>query len=80
MAGRLDPVIGRDEEITCRTKNNLCLWENPEWKTAIAGLAWIVDGDVDNLKDKVYFHGYGRIIAGLNTKENLKNVLNQWWR
>jgi ATP-dependent Clp protease ATP-binding subunit ClpB len=37
--GKLDPVIGRDEEIrrvlqilTRRTKNNLCLWENPEWE------------------------------------------------
>ena len=65
-AGKLDPVIGRDEEIrrvlqilTRRTKNNPMLVGEPGvGKTAIAeGLAHrIVDGDVpDNLKDKIVF-------------------------
>ena len=63
-SGKLDPVIGRDEEIrrvlqilTRRTKNNPMLVGEPGvGKTAIAeGLAHrIVDGDVlDNLKDKI---------------------------
>ena len=62
--GKLDPVIGRDEEIrrvlqilTRRTKNNPMLVGEPGvGKTAIAeGLAHrIVDGDVpENLKDKI---------------------------
>jgi ATP-dependent Clp protease ATP-binding subunit ClpB len=64
--GKLDPVIGRDEEIrrvlqilTRRTKNNPMLVGEPGvGKTAIAeGLAHrIVDGDVpENLKDKIVF-------------------------
>jgi ATP-dependent Clp protease ATP-binding subunit ClpB len=71
QSGKLDPVIGRDEEIrrvlqilTRRTKNNPMLVGEPGvGKTAIAeGLAHrIVDGDVpENLKDKiVLFVRYG---------------------
>ena len=65
-AGKIDPVIGRDEEIrrvlqilTRRTKNNPMLVGEPgAGKTAIAeGLAHrIVDGDVpENLKDKIVY-------------------------
>lgn len=74
--GKLDPVIGRDDEIrrvlqilTRRTKNNPMLVGEPGvGKTAIAeGLAHrIVDGDVpENLKDKIIFSlDMGSLIAG----------------
>jgi ATP-dependent Clp protease ATP-binding subunit ClpB len=89
--GKLDPVIGRDEEIrrvlqilTRRTKNNPMLVGEPGvGKTAIAeGLAHrIVDGDVpENLKDKiVYSLDMGALIAGAKYKgefeERLKAVV-----
>jgi ATP-dependent Clp protease ATP-binding subunit ClpB len=92
-AGKLDPVIGRDEEIrrvlqilTRRTKNNPMLVGEPGvGKTAIAeGLAHrIVDGDVpDNLKDKiVYSLDMGALIAGAKYKgefeERLKAVVKE---
>ena len=92
-AGKLDPVIGRDEEIrrvlqilTRRTKNNPMLVGEPGvGKTAIAeGLAHrIVDGDVpDNLKDKiVYSLDMGALIAGAKYKgefeERLKSVVKE---
>jgi ATP-dependent Clp protease ATP-binding subunit ClpB len=91
--GKLDPVIGRDEEIrrvlqilTRRTKNNPMLIGEPGvGKTAIAeGLAHrIVDGDVpENLKDKiVYSLDMGALIAGAKYKgefeERLKSVVNE---
>jgi ATP-dependent Clp protease ATP-binding subunit ClpB len=91
--GKLDPVIGRDEEIrrvlqilTRRTKNNPMLVGEPGvGKTAIAeGLAHrIVDGDVpDNLKDKViYSLDMGSLIAGAKYKgefeERLKAVVKE---
>ena len=91
--GKLDPVIGRDEEIrrvlqilTRRTKNNPMLVGEPGvGKTAIAeGLAHrIVDGDVpDNLKDKVIFSlDMGSLIAGAKYKgefeERLKAVVKE---
>ena len=91
--GKLDPVIGRDEEIrrvlqilTRRTKNNPMLVGEPGvGKTAIAeGLAHrIVDGDVpDNLKDKVvYSLDMGALIAGAKYKgefeERLKSVVKE---
>ena len=91
--GKLDPVIGRDEEIrrvlqilTRRTKNNPMLVGEPGvGKTAIAeGLAHrIVDGDVpDNLKDKVVFSlDMGALIAGAKYKgefeERLKSVVKE---
>ncbi|MBC5838024.1 ATP-dependent chaperone ClpB [Flavobacterium muglaense] len=92
-AGKLDPVIGRDEEIrrvlqilTRRTKNNPMLVGEPGvGKTAIAeGLAHrIVDGDVpDNLKDKIVFSlDMGALIAGAKFKgefeERLKAVVKE---
>ncbi|WP_162128101.1 ATP-dependent chaperone ClpB [Flavobacterium phycosphaerae] len=92
-AGKLDPVIGRDEEIrrvlqilTRRTKNNPMLVGEPGvGKTAIAeGLAHrIVDGDVpENLKDKiVYSLDMGALIAGAKYKgefeERLKSVVKE---
>jgi len=92
-SGKLDPVIGRDEEIrrvlqilTRRTKNNPMLVGEPGvGKTAIAeGLAHrIVDGDVpDNLKDKiVYSLDMGALIAGAKYKgefeERLKAVVKE---
>ncbi|MGO4903953.1 ATP-dependent chaperone ClpB [Flavobacterium sp. W20_MBD1_R3] len=92
-SGKLDPVIGRDEEIrrvlqilTRRTKNNPMLVGEPGvGKTAIAeGLAHrIVDGDVpDNLKDKiVYSLDMGALIAGAKYKgefeERLKSVVKE---
>lgn len=92
-AGKLDPVIGRDEEIrrvlqilTRRTKNNPMLVGEPGvGKTAIAeGLAHrIVDGDVpDNLKDKIVFSlDMGALIAGAKYKgefeERLKSVVKE---
>jgi ATP-dependent Clp protease ATP-binding subunit ClpB len=91
--GKLDPVIGRDEEIrrvlqilTRRTKNNPMLVGEPGvGKTAIAeGLAHrIVDGDVpDNLKDKIVFSlDMGALIAGAKYKgefeERLKSVVKE---
>nr|WP_314897599.1 ATP-dependent chaperone ClpB [uncultured Flavobacterium sp.] len=93
LTGKLDPVIGRDEEIrrvlqilTRRTKNNPMLVGEPGvGKTAIAeGLAHrIVDGDVpDNLKDKiVYSLDMGALIAGAKYKgefeERLKSVVKE---
>ena len=92
-SGKLDPVIGRDEEIrrvlqilTRRTKNNPMLVGEPGvGKTAIAeGLAHrIVDGDVpENLKDKiVYSLDMGALIAGAKFKgefeERLKAVVKE---
>ncbi len=91
--GKLDPVIGRDEEIrrvlqilTRRTKNNPILIGEPGvGKTAIAeGIAHrIVDGDVpENLKSKlVYSLDMGALIAGAKYKgefeERLKSVVKE---
>ncbi|WP_298955462.1 ATP-dependent chaperone ClpB [uncultured Nonlabens sp.] len=91
--GKLDPVIGRDEEIrrilqilSRRTKNNPMLVGEPGvGKTAIAeGLAHrIVAGDVpDNLKDKQIFSlDMGALIAGAKYKgefeERLKAVIKE---
>ncbi len=91
--GKLDPVIGRDEEIrrvlqilTRRTKNNPMLVGEPGvGKTAIAeGLAHrIVDGDVpENLKEKIVFSlDMGALIAGAKYKgefeERLKAVVKE---
>ena len=91
--GKLDPVIGRDEEIrrvlqilTRRTKNNPMLVGEPGvGKTAIAeGLAHrIVDGDVpENLKDKIVLSlDMGALIAGAKYKgefeERLKAVVKE---
>ncbi len=91
--GKLDPVIGRDEEIrrilqilTRRTKNNPILIGEPgTGKTAIAeGLAHrIIDGDIpDNLKDKQIFAlDMGSLIAGAKFKgefeERLKAVIKE---
>ena len=91
--GKLDPVIGRDEEIrrilqilTRRTKNNPILVGEPgTGKTAIAeGLAHrIIRGDVpENLKSKVvYSLDMGALIAGAKFKgefeERLKSVIKE---
>lgn len=91
--GKLDPVIGRDEEIrrvlqilSRRTKNNPMLVGEPGvGKTAIAeGLAHrIVQGDIpDNLKDKtIYSLDMGALIAGAKYKgefeERLKAVIKE---
>ena len=91
--GKLDPVIGRDEEIrrllqiiSRRTKNNPILVGEPgTGKTAIAeGLAHrIIDGDVpENLKEKEIFAlDMGALIAGAKYKgefeERLKNVIKE---
>ena len=90
---KLDPVIGRDEEIrnvirilSRKTKNNPCLIGEPGvGKTAIAeGLALrIVSGDVpDNLKNHTIFSlDLGALIAGAKFRgefeERLKAVLNE---
>ncbi|MGQ1947978.1 ATP-dependent chaperone ClpB [Geofilum sp. OHC36d9] len=90
-SGKLDPVIGRDEEIrrvlqilSRRTKNNPILIGEPGvGKTAIAeGLAHrIIDGDVpDNLKSKQIFSlDMGALVAGAKYKgefeERLKSVV-----
>ena len=92
-AGRLDPVIGRDEEIrrvlqilSRRTKNNPILIGEPgTGKTAIVeGLAHrILRGDVpENLRDKqLYSLDMGALIAGAKYKgefeERLKSVVNE---
>lgn len=91
--GKLDPVIGRDEEIrrilqilSRRTKNNPMLVGEPgTGKTAIAeGLAHrIVKGDIpENLKDKQIFSlDMGALIAGAKYKgefeERLKSVIKE---
>ena len=91
--GKLDPVIGRDDEIrrvlqilSRRTKNNPVLIGEPgTGKTAIVeGLAHrILRGDVpDNLKDKsLYSLDMGALIAGAKYKgefeERLKSVVNE---
>ena len=91
--GKLDPVIGRDEEIrrtlhilSRRSKNNPILVGEPGvGKTAIAeGLAMrIVNGDVpDNLKSKIIFAlDMGQLIAGAKYKgefeERLKGVVKE---
>ncbi len=91
--GKLDPVIGRDEEIrrilqilSRRTKNNPMLVGEPGvGKTAIAeGLAHrIVQGDIpENLKDKtIYSLDMGALIAGAKYKgefeERLKAVIKE---
>lgn len=91
--GKLDPVIGRDEEIrrilqilSRRTKNNPILIGEPgTGKTAIAeGLAHrIVDGDIpENLKNKQIFAlDMGALIAGAKYKgefeERLKAVIKE---
>ncbi|HOP13284.1 MAG TPA: Clp protease N-terminal domain-containing protein, partial [Lentimicrobium sp.] len=92
-SGKLDPVIGRDEEIrrvlqilTRRTKNNPILIGEPGvGKTAIAeGLAHrIINGDVpENLKSKQIFSlDMGALIAGAKYKgefeERLKSVVRE---
>ena len=92
-AGKLDPVIGRDDEIrrvlqilSRRTKNNPILIGEPgTGKTAIVeGLAErIVRGDVpENLKDKqLYSLDMGALVAGAKYKgefeERLKSVINE---
>lgn len=92
-SGKLDPVIGRDEEIrrvlqiiSRRTKNNPILIGQPGvGKTAIAeGIAYrIVSGDVpENLKTKqLYSLDMGALIAGAKYKgefeERLKSVINE---
>ena len=92
-SGKLDPVIGRDDEIrrvlqilSRRTKNNPMLVGEPGvGKTAIAeGLAHrIVNGDVpENLKDKtIYSLDMGALIAGAKYKgefeERLKSVVKE---
>ncbi len=92
-SGKLDPVIGRDDEIrrilqilSRRTKNNPILIGEPgTGKTAIAeGLAHrIVRGDVpDNLRDKlIYSLDMGALVAGAKYKgefeERLKAVINE---
>lgn len=91
--GKLDPIIGRDDEIrrvlqilTRRTKNNPILIGEPGvGKTAIAeGIAHrIVDGDIpENLKSKiVYSLDMGALVAGAKYKgefeERLKSVISE---
>lgn len=93
MNGKLDPVIGRDDEIrrvlqilSRRTKNNPILIGEPgTGKTAIVeGLAHrILRGDVpENLKDKqIYSLDMGALVAGAKYKgefeERLKSVVNE---
>ena len=92
-SGKLDPVIGRDEEIrrvlqilSRRTKNNPILIGEPgTGKTAIVeGLAHrIIRGDVpENLKNKqIYSLDMGALVAGAKNKgefeERLKSVINE---
>lgn len=91
--GKLDPVIGRDDEIrrvlqilTRRTKNNPILIGEPGvGKTAIAeGIAHrVINGDVpENLQDKEFYSlDMGALIAGAKYKgefeERLKSVVNE---
>ncbi len=91
--GKLDPVIGRDDEIrrvlqilTRRTKNNpIVIGEPGVGKTAIAeGIAHrIIDGDVpENLQDKqIYSLDMGALVAGAKYKgefeERLKSVVKE---
>lgn len=93
LKGKLDPVIGRDEEIrrvlqilSRRTKNNpILIGEAGVGKTAIAeGLAQrLVSGDIpENLKTKqLYSLDMGALIAGAKYKgefeERLKSVINE---
>ncbi len=93
QAGKLDPVIGRDDEIrrvlqilTRRTKNNPILIGEPGvGKTAIAeGLAHrIINGDVpENLKNKTFYSlDMGALVAGAMYKgefeERLKSVIKE---
>ena len=93
QSGKLDPVIGRDDEIrrilqilSRRTKNNPILIGEPgTGKTAIVeGLAHrIIRGDVpENLKDKqIYSLDMGALVAGAKYKgefeERLKGVINE---
>ena len=93
QGGKLDPVVGRDDEIrrvlqilSRRTKNNPILIGEPgTGKTAIVeGLAGrIVRGDVpENLKDKqLYSLDMGALVAGAKYKgefeERLKSVINE---
>lgn len=93
LNGKLDPVIGRDDEIrrvlqilSRRTKNNPILIGEPgTGKTAIAeGLAYrIIRGDVpENLKTKQIFSlDMGALVAGAKYKgefeERLKSVINE---
>lgn len=93
LEGKIDPVIGRDEEIrrvlqiiSRRTKNNPILIGEPGvGKTAIIeGLAQrLIDGDVpENIKDKqLYSLDMGLLIAGAKYKgefeERLKGVINE---
>ena len=92
-SGKLDPVIGRDEEIrrvlqilSRRTKNNpILIGESGVGKTAIAeGIAHrIVNGDVpENLKDKEFYSlDMGALVAGAKYKgefeERLKAVVKE---
>ena len=91
-SGKLDPVIGRDEEIrrvlqilSRRTKNNPILIGEPgTGKTAIVeGLAHrIIRGDVPDLKNKQIFSlDMGALVAGAKYKgefeERLKSVVNE---
>jgi len=92
-AGKIDPVIGRDDEIrrvlqilSRRTKNNpILLGEPGVGKTAIVeGMAQrIVDGDVpENLKDKILISlDMGLLVAGAKYKgefeERLKSVIKE---
>ncbi len=88
--GKLDPIIGRDEEIrrvlqilTRRTKNNpIMIGEAGVGKTAIAeGIAQrIVSEDVpENLKSKVvYALDMGALVAGAKYKGEFEERLKQW--
>jgi ATP-dependent Clp protease ATP-binding subunit ClpB len=91
-SGKLDPVIGRDDEIrrviqilSRRTKNNPILVGEPGvGKTAIAeGIAFrIIKGDVpESLKTKVYSLDMGALVAGAKYKgefeERLKAVIKE---
>lgn len=91
-AGKIDPIIGRDDEIrrtiqilSRRNKNNPILIGEPGvGKTAIAeGIAWrILKGDVpENLKDKTIFSlDMGSLISGAKYRgefeERLKNIID----
>ena len=83
VKGKIDPVIGRDEEIRKllkfreKTKNNVILIENQESKTDLEGLAErIVEDDIPStLKDKTIFElDMGALVAALNIAGNLRNA------